>query len=135
MAQRQVDLVNQQIEQTNVYADISGVADQVNIRLGEFFNGNNQIRIVNTNDLKAVAQVPENYLSRVKVGSNVKVVIPELNNKMIRQKFRLPVNSLIPITAGFILKRNFLMKRIFIPTRLHWSKFRIMRQECHYYTD
>ncbi|HVU83611.1 MAG TPA: biotin/lipoyl-binding protein, partial [Puia sp.] len=47
MAQRQVDLVDQQIDQTKVYADISGVADQVNIRLGEFFNGNNQIRIVN----------------------------------------------------------------------------------------
>ncbi len=58
----------------------------VNIRLGEFFTGNNQIQLVNTTELKAVAQVPENYLGQVKVGSNVKVIIPELRNKTIDTK-------------------------------------------------
>ncbi|HCL84562.1 MAG TPA: efflux transporter periplasmic adaptor subunit, partial [Chitinophagaceae bacterium] len=47
-AQLQVDLVNRQIELTRVYADINGVADVVNVRLGELFTGNNQIQLVNT---------------------------------------------------------------------------------------
>ena len=102
--QRQEDLINKQIELTNVYADISGVADDVNIRLGEFFSGNNQIRIVNTTDLKAVAQVPENYLGQVKVGSNVKVVIPELKNKTIDTKISVTGKTIDLSTVVFILR-------------------------------
>ena len=103
-AQRQVDFVNKQIELTNVYADISGVADDVNIRLGEFFTGNNQIRIVNTTELKAVAQVPENYLGQVKVGSNVKVVIPELNNKTIDTKISVTGKTIDAIHPQFLYR-------------------------------
>src|SRR5450755_183230 len=103
-AQRQVDMINKQIELTNVYADISGVADDVNIRLGEFFSGNNQIRIVNTADLKAVAQVPENYLGQVRVGSNVKVVIPELNNKTIDTKISVTGKTIDASNRGFYIE-------------------------------
>lgn len=118
MAQRQVDLVNQQIDQTKVYADISGVADQVNIRLGEFFNGNNQIRIVNTNNLKAVAQVPENYLSRVTVGSTVKVVIPELNNKTILTKVSVTGKLIDPNNRGFYIEAKVPYEKDFYPNQI-----------------
>ena len=118
MAQRQVDLVNQQIDQTKVFADISGVADQVNIRLGEIFNGNNQIRIVNTNNLKAVAQVPENYLSRVTVGSTVKVVIPELNNKTILTKVSVTGKLIDPNNRGFYIEAKVPYEKDFYPNQI-----------------
>jgi RND family efflux transporter MFP subunit len=118
MAQRQVDLVNQQIDQTKVLADISGVADQVNIRLGEFFNGNNQIRIVNTNNLKAVAQVPENYLSKVTVGSTVKVVIPELNNKTILTKVSVTGKLIDPNNRGFYIEAKVPYEKDFYPNQI-----------------
>lgn len=117
-AQRQVDIVNQQIDLTKVYADISGVADDVNIRLGEFFNGNNQIKIVNTSDLKAVAQVPENYLSKVKVGSNVKVIIPELNNKTIQTKVSVAGNLIDPATRSFYIEAKLPYERGFYPNQV-----------------
>ncbi|HZK63058.1 MAG TPA: efflux RND transporter periplasmic adaptor subunit [Puia sp.] len=117
-AQRQVDIVNQQIDLTKVYADISGVADDVNIRLGEFFNGNNQIKIVNTSDLKAVAQVPENYLSKVKVGSNVKVIIPELNNKTIQTKVSVAGNLIDPATRSFFVEAKLPYERGFYPNQV-----------------
>jgi RND family efflux transporter MFP subunit len=117
-AQRQVDFVNKQIEQTNVYADISGVADDVNIRLGEFFSGNNQIRLVNTKDLKAVAQVPENYLSQVKVGSNVKVVIPELNNKTIDTKISVTGKTIDPSNRGFYVEAKLPYESDFYPNQV-----------------
>ena len=73
-----------------VTAPSSGVADQVNVRVGEAFVGATaagpQIRIVNTSDLKVVADVPENYLSRVAVGSNLEIVLPEENNRIINTK-------------------------------------------------
>jgi RND family efflux transporter MFP subunit len=117
-AQRQVDIVNQQIDLTKVYADIGGVADDVNIRLGEFFNGNNQIKIVNTSDLKAVAQVPENYLSKVKVGSNVKVIIPELNNKTIQTKVSVAGNLIDPATRSFYIEAKLPYERGFYPNQV-----------------
>ena len=99
-----MDLVNRQIELTRVYADINGVADVVNIRLGEIFTGNNQMRIVNTTELKAVAQVPENYLGQVKVGSNIKVIIPELNNKTIDTKISVTGKTIDATTRSFYIE-------------------------------
>jgi membrane fusion protein, multidrug efflux system len=117
-AQKQVDFVNKQIELTNVYADINGVADNVNIRLGEFFNGNNQIRIVNTNELKAVAQVPENYLAKVKVGSNVKVVIPELNNKTIDTKISVTGKTIDATNRSFYVESKLPYEKDFYPNQV-----------------
>jgi multidrug efflux pump subunit AcrA (membrane-fusion protein) len=51
--------------------------------VGEFFspqtaaNPNMGIRIVNNSQLKMVTEVPENYITRVKKGDKVEVVIPE----------------------------------------------------------
>ena len=117
-AQRQVDIVNQQIDQTRVFADISGVADDVNIRLGEFFTGNNQIKIVNTSNLKAIAQVPENYLSKVSVGSNVKVVIPELNNKTIWTKVSVTGKLIDPNNRGFYIEAKIPYEKDFYPNQI-----------------
>jgi membrane fusion protein (multidrug efflux system) len=116
--QRQVDFVSKQIEQTNVYADINGVADNVNIRLGEFFTGNNQIRLVNTTDLKAVAQVPENYLGKVKVGSNLKVVIPELNNKTIDTKISVTGKTIDPTNRSFYIEAKLPFEKDFYPNQI-----------------
>ena len=38
-----------------------------------------QIKIVNNSNLKVTAQVPENYLGRVKVGNHVVVNFPDIN--------------------------------------------------------
>jgi membrane fusion protein, multidrug efflux system len=116
--QRQVEFVNKQIELTNVYADISGVADDVNIRLGEFFSGNNQIRIVNTTDLKAVAQVPENYLGKVNVASNVKVIIPELNNKTIDTRISVTGKTIDVSNRGFYIETKLPYEKDLYPNQI-----------------
>jgi membrane fusion protein, multidrug efflux system len=117
-AQMSVDLINRQIDLTRVYADISGVADVVNIRLGELFTGNNQLQIVNTTDLKAIAQVPENYLGQVKVGSNVKVVIPELNNKTIDTKISVTGKTIDPSTRSFYIETKLPYDKQFYPNQI-----------------
>ena len=87
---KNIAIIQKQASLMTVTAPSSGVADQVNVRVGEAFVGSTpagpQIRIVNTNDLKIVADVPENYLSRVKVGSNLEIVLPEGNNRIITAK-------------------------------------------------
>ena len=81
--ERQISIVKEQQSYSNVTADIEGVLDDVNIRIGEFFTGMTaagpQIKIVNTHDLKVTAQIPENYLEKVKVGSHILITLPDVN--------------------------------------------------------
>ncbi len=83
-AQRNIATLQEQLSFSNIYAEVSGVADEVNVRVGEFFQGASpmgtpQISIVNTSALKAVTNIPENYLSRVKKGTPVVISIPDLD--------------------------------------------------------
>ncbi len=94
------------------------MADDVNIRLGEFFSGNNQIRIVNTTELEAVAQVPENYLGQVNVGSNVIVVIPELNNKSIETKIAVTGKTIDASNRGFYVESKLPYEKDLYPNQV-----------------
>lgn len=84
--QKQIDAVNVSVGQFNVYAPSNGIAEMVNIRVGETFAPASAttkgIQIVNTGTLKVTANVPENYTGRVKEGSNVIVSFPDLNKKL-----------------------------------------------------
>ncbi len=85
-AQEQVQVAIEQQRTTNVYSDVTGIADIVNIKVGEIFQGMTamgpQIKIVNTSNLKVVSTIPENYLTRVHKGSVVEITIPDANKKI-----------------------------------------------------
>ncbi len=84
VAQNQVKLAQEQLDFTNVNADISGVVDDITVKPGETFApGSQALRLINTNNLKVVVQVPEVYQERVRVGTPVKIVFPGLGNKVI----------------------------------------------------
>lgn len=80
-AQRNIATLEEQLKFANVYAEVSGIADEVNIKVGETFTGapTSGIKIVNTSNLKVVTDIPENYVSRVKKGTPVVITIPDLN--------------------------------------------------------
>ena len=77
-----VKLSEAQLNTANVYSDVNGVADVVNIRPGEIFVGMTalgaQIKIVNTSSLKVVSSIPENYMGAVQVGSAAIVQMPDI---------------------------------------------------------
>ena len=81
--ERQLSLLNEQLSFATIKAPVSGVAENVSIHVGEVFTGapNMGITIVNTTDLKASVNVPENYLSKVKKGTPVIVEVPDVNKK------------------------------------------------------
>ncbi|MFN4312747.1 MAG: efflux RND transporter periplasmic adaptor subunit [Chitinophagaceae bacterium] len=97
-AKANLQLSKENASLSNVYAEMSGVIDVVNIKVGEFFSPQSAaipasgIRIVNTGDLKVLVQIPETYLGRVKVGTPVRVTLPELNNKVINTKLSVVSN-------------------------------------------
>lgn len=103
--QKQIDLLKEQADLTNVYAEMSGVADWVTIKVGETFSAASAsqrgIAIVNSNDLKVVTDVPENYQGRVNVGSNLLITLPELNNDTIRARVNVAGRMINPDTRSF----------------------------------
>jgi membrane fusion protein, multidrug efflux system len=77
-------IAEEQLRTAHVYAEVSGVADEVTIRVGETFTGSPMmgIKIVNTSSLKVTANIPENYLTRIRKGTNTVIEIPDLNKKV-----------------------------------------------------
>lgn len=103
--QKQIGVIQKQASMMIVTAPSSGVADMVNVRVGEAFVGATaagpQIRIVNTGNLKIVAAVPENYLGRVHVGTQLQVVLPEQNNRVISAVVTVVQKVIDPNTRSF----------------------------------
>ncbi|HNJ57580.1 MAG TPA: efflux RND transporter periplasmic adaptor subunit [Chitinophagaceae bacterium] len=104
-AQENVKIIQEQASATNVYSDVDGIADEVNIRVGETFSGISatgaQIKIVNTSSLKVVTDVPENYAAKVRVGSKVIVTLPDLN-KVYNSSISISGKTINPNNRSFI---------------------------------
>lgn len=79
--EKQIATLKENWKTSFVYAPISGLADIVNIKAGEIFIGSSaqgpQIQIVNYASMKVVTEVPENYQTRVKKGSQLIISIPD----------------------------------------------------------
>lgn len=80
--ENQIKIQEEQLKTYLVYADQSGVAEIVNIRKGEMFTGASmsgpQIQIVNNNKLSVKADIPENYVTKINQGAQVKVDVPSI---------------------------------------------------------
>jgi RND family efflux transporter MFP subunit len=79
--EKQMGLVREQLSFSRVTAEVSGIVETVNIRVGETFTGNPAagITIVNPSALKATVDIPENYISKIRRGMPVVVNIPDIN--------------------------------------------------------
>lgn len=68
-------------EMTNVRSEVTGYVETMNLRAGEML-GNTalpQIVIVNSSTLKAVTDIPENYLGKIHKGMPVNIKLPDAN--------------------------------------------------------
>lgn len=101
--EKQIATLKEQWEMTNVVSEVNGYVDDVLVRVGEIFQGGPQIRIVNTSSLKVVADVPENYLSRVSRGSSLMVNVPDINRNYNTQVSFVSA-SINPASRGFTVE-------------------------------
>jgi membrane fusion protein (multidrug efflux system) len=107
LIENQISSAKEQWSMTNIYADVSGVADQVNVRVGELFTGavglTPQIKIVNNSNLKVTVQVPENYMGRVRTGGNMIVSLPDVN-RTYNTTISLSGNLIDPNSRSFYVE-------------------------------
>jgi membrane fusion protein, multidrug efflux system len=106
-AQAQVGMAQEQANMSNVFAGISGMIEQMNVKVGEFFSPQSAampgagIRIVNNNNLKIVTNVPENYITSIKKGDKVEVVIAGSDKPPYQSVISMVGASIDPTTRSF----------------------------------
>ncbi len=102
--ENQIKTQEEQLKTFLVYADQNGVADIVNIRVGELFTGMGatgpQIQIVNNANLSINIEIPENYTGIIKQGAKVVVEIPAISKKFETRIDRI-AQSINAASRGF----------------------------------
>jgi len=82
--ERQIASLQEQSDMSRIKAPISGTVDDVTVKVGEnIAPGMPAVRVVNTSDLKLVANVSETYVTTIKKGDKARVILPDLDNKEI----------------------------------------------------
>lgn len=104
--QKNRELLLLQKDKTNVYAPISGEVEKVIVHAGELTSpGMPIVMLLNTTKLKAVVDLPESYLTKVKKGQKVKIKFPVLD-----QQLELPItkvaNMINPANRTFRIEVN-----------------------------
>lgn len=99
--QKAADAVKTSLARTAITAPFSGVVDEVVTQSGQVVSpGTNIVKLISLGQMKITADVPENYLSKVRVGTPVKVIIPTLN-ETISSNIKLVGNYINPDNRTF----------------------------------
>lgn len=103
---------------------MNGVADEVTIRVGEVFSGTiatGYIKIVNTENLKVITQVPENYIGRVSTGDNIVITLPDAG-KTVNAKINLVGQQIDPMSRTFYVEAHLPSGKDFKPNQIALAK-------------
>jgi len=122
-ANEQLGMVKDQLAFTSIYSDVEGVAEEVNVKVGELFMGPGQIKIVNTAKLKLTAQVPENYAGKVKVGTELTLTFPDIQ-KTINNNVNVLGNVIDPLNRSFYIESKLPVDNNFRPNLLAQVKIK-----------
>lgn len=99
--EKQLASLQEQNEMTRIKSPISGTVDQVVVKIGENISpGMPAARIVNSAELKIVADVSEAYVTNIKKGNKVLVHIPELKEE-IEAKITFVGRTIDPLSRTF----------------------------------
>jgi RND family efflux transporter MFP subunit len=116
-ATEQLGMVKDQLAYTSVYSDVDGIAEEVNVKVGELFGGAGQIKIVNTDRLKLTSMVPENYAGKIKVGTEATLVFPDIQ-KTVDTKLAVVGTVIDPLSRSFFVESKLPMDKNFRPNQL-----------------
>ncbi|RYE37068.1 MAG: efflux RND transporter periplasmic adaptor subunit [Sphingobacteriaceae bacterium] len=103
-AQKQLAALRQQASMYRITSPINGTIDQMDLKLGQVAQpGATGIRIVNADNLKVKADVPESYAARVGTGNNVKILIPDANDSLVT-KVTFAAKAIDPTSRSFAVE-------------------------------
>lgn len=78
--EKQLQTLNAQLRSTSLIAPFSGIVDEIFIKKGQMaLPGMQMMRLVNSNQVKVIADVSESHLNKIKTGMPVTIAFPSLN--------------------------------------------------------
>jgi membrane fusion protein (multidrug efflux system) len=102
--ERRLSTLNVQLNQSTVTAPISGVVDQVIVKVGQSAApGIGLVRIVNLSQLKVVAKVSDSYAGSVRKGDAVMIQFPDLNREM-NSRISFVSTTVDPLSRTFTIE-------------------------------
>lgn len=102
--ERRMSTLNAQLSQSTVTAPISGVVDQVMIKIGQSAApGMPLVRIVNLSQLKVVAKVSDTYSGSVRKGDLVLIEFPDLK-KTLNSRISFVATTVDPLSRTFTIE-------------------------------
>lgn len=102
--ERRLSTLNVQLNQSTVTAPISGVVDQVIVKVGQSAApGVGLVRIVNLSQLKVVAKVADSYAGSVRKGDAVMIEFPDLSREM-NSRISFVSTTVDPLSRTFTIE-------------------------------
>lgn len=99
--QKAADAVKANLAKTAIVAPFSGVIDEVITQNGQVVSpGTNIVKLISLGTMRVEADVPENYLAKVRTGTPVKIFLPTINQN-INSSIRLVGNYINPTNRTF----------------------------------
>lgn len=104
--QNRLASLNEQNEQTKIKAPVSGVLDEVHVKVGQNINpGQPAARVVNNSDLKLTARISESYSNQLKKGAKMVVTFPDIN-KSIETKISFVARNIDALSRSFNIEAD-----------------------------
>jgi RND family efflux transporter MFP subunit len=102
---QQLDALKAQRNMYRIVSPITGVVDNVGVKIGDAAGGQNQagIRVVNLDKLKAEANLGENYLGKIHQGDRVNIVLPDIHDS-IQSRLSYVASAVDPNSRAFIVQ-------------------------------
>ncbi|UFH55266.1 efflux RND transporter periplasmic adaptor subunit [Spirosoma sp. KNUC1025] len=102
--ERRLSTLNAQLGQSTVTTPISGVVDQVSVKIGQSaMPGVGLVRVVNLSQLKVVAKVSDTYSGSVRKGDAVTVEFPDIN-RQLNSRISFVATMVDPSTRTFTIE-------------------------------
>lgn len=93
--------LNEQNEQTKIKAPVSGILDEVEVKVGQnIAPGMPAARVVNNSDLKITARISESYSNQLKKGAKIVVTFPDID-KTVESKLNFVARNIDPLSRTF----------------------------------
>lgn len=103
--EKRLSSLNEQNEMTRIKSPISGIVDEVYVKLGQNISpGMPAVRVVNFSDLKLVAEVSESYATNINKGDKAIVVLPDLDGKEIQSKVTFASRTINSLSRTFTVE-------------------------------
>ena len=104
--EKKLTTLHTQLSQNKIISPMSGVVDQVNVKVGEMASpGMGVVRIVNLSNLKVIAKVSDVFSASVKKGDEVVVKFPDLS-KEFKARISFVGTAVDPLSRTFLIEAN-----------------------------